>query len=155
MQHLRNGLLFGLLILVSLGTDARPDEDAAEAGFVLLFNGQDLSGWKLKRGGETLEGKAEAAGGRFKVAERQLILDPTVKGDVVIETTVELAGNLRLKFEFLPGAGCNNDLFLRGMKFDLKAGDVKNLKQDEWNQFEIVIAGSQCRPNATAKASRK
>ena len=77
-----------------------------------LFNGQDLGGWKVKRGGESLEGKAEAAGGRFKVAERQLILDPTVKGDVVIETTGELAGDLRLKFEFLPFRGCNNDPFL-------------------------------------------
>ena len=109
----------------------------------------------MKRGGEALEGKAEAAGGRFKVAERQLILDPTVKGDVVIETTGELAGDLRLKFEFLPGAGCNNDLFLRGMKFDLKAGDVKNLKEGEWNQFEIAIAGNQAEFKCNGESLKK
>ncbi len=72
MQHLRNSLLCGLLILVSFGPHAWGDEAATETGFVPLFNGQDLGGWKLKRGGEALVGKAEAAGGGLKVAERQL-----------------------------------------------------------------------------------
>jgi len=35
----------------------------------------------------------------------------------------------------------NNDTFLRGVKFDLKKPDVKNLKVDEWNQFEIIVRG--------------
>ncbi len=155
MRHRRNDLLFALLMLVSCGSDSRGDETATQPGFMPLFNGQDLSGWKLKRGGEALEGKVEAAGGRFRVAERQLILDPTIKGDVTIETNGELGGDLRLTFEFLPGAGCNNDLFLRGMKFDLKAADVKNLKQDEWNQFEIAIAGSQAEFKCNGEGLKK
>lgn len=47
---------------------------------------------------------------------------------------------MQVKFQFLPSAGCNNDLFLRGAKFDLKKG-VKHMKENEWNDFEIVAKG--------------
>jgi hypothetical protein len=72
-----------------------------------------------------------------------LTLDPNVKGDVRIETQKEFAKDVHIKFDFMPGEGCNNDLFLRGQKFDLKKPDVKNMKEGEWNSFEIVIAGDK------------
>ena len=50
---------------------------------------------------------------------------------------------MHIKFDYMPGKGCNNDLFLRGVKFDLKTGDVKNIKMDEWNEFEIIIVGKK------------
>ena len=33
-------------------------------------------------------------------------------------------------------------IFLHGAKFDIKTPDVKNWKQDEWNEFEIVLHGT-------------
>ncbi len=125
-----------VLAMPLAGTGA--DEFKLEPGFTLLFNGKDLTGWKLQKGGESLDGKTEAAGGRFKVKDGILILDPKVKGDVRIETARMVSKDLHVKFEYLPGPGCNNDLLFLGLKFDIKKPDVKNLKEGEWNQFEIV-----------------
>jgi hypothetical protein len=63
---------------------ARPgpsqDDFKLEPGFTLLFNGKNLDGWK-EAGGQraALDGKTEAFGGRFKVAEGRLVYDPGVK----------------------------------------------------------------------------
>jgi hypothetical protein len=121
---------------------ARSDDFKPEDGFVLLFNGKDLTGWKTEKG-ESLDEKSEAYNGRFKAADGLLTLDPKVKGDVKIFTAGEFGKDVHIKFDFRPGPGCNNDLFLRGLKFDLKTPDVKNLKEGEWNAFEIVIAGDK------------
>jgi hypothetical protein len=61
-----------------------------------------------------------------------------VKGDVIIETRKSFGGKVTVRFEFKPDAKCNNDLFLLGTKFDIKKEDIKTLKQDEWNDLEIV-----------------
>ena len=117
------------------------DDFKLEPGFKLLFNGKDMTGWKVRKGGESLEGKTGAANNRFTAKDGLLIIDPKVKGDIWIDTTSELKGDLQIKFEYLPGKGCNNDLFLRGVKFDLSTADVKNMKFDEWNEFEINVSG--------------
>jgi len=131
--------IVALLVIPSL---AAADDFKLEDGFTLLFNGKDLTGWKTKTG-ESLDGKTEGYGGRFKAADGVLTIDPKVKGDVTINSAKEFAKDVHIKFEFLPGEGCNNDLFLRGLKFDLKKPDVKNMKEGEWNTFEIVIAGEK------------
>jgi hypothetical protein len=72
-----------------------------------------------------------------------LTIDPAVKGDVKVFTAREFGKDMHIKFDFKPDAKCNNDLFLRGLKFDLKKPDVKSLKEGEWNAFEIVITGDK------------
>jgi hypothetical protein len=134
--------VFAICLTVLAAVPARADDFKPEDGFVLLFNGKDLTGWKTEKG-ESLDGKAEAYNGRFKMADGLLTLDPRVKGDVKIFTAREFGKDVHIKFDFKPGPGCNNDLFLRGLKFDLKTADVKNLKEGEWNAFEIVIAGDK------------
>src|SRR4051794_38957167 len=98
-------------------------EKETEPGFTPLFNGEDLDGWKTKKGDEKLDDKTQAYGGRFKVEGGLLLIDPKVKGDVTIETAKEFAGDVHIKFEFNPGPKCNNDLFLRGIKFDIVPGN--------------------------------
>lgn len=120
----------------------RADDFKPEDGFTPLFNGKDLSGWKTEKG-ESLDGKTEAYNGRFKLADGVLTIDPAVKGDVKVFTARELAAEVHIKFDFKPDARCNNDLFLRGLNFDLKKPDVKNLKEGEWNSFEIIMAGDK------------
>ena len=117
-----------------------------EPGFTLLFNGKNLDGWKEFSGKkEALEGKTEAFKGRFKVVDGALVYDPTVKGDLHIETVKEFGKDVHIKFDFKPGAKCNNDLFLRGTKFDIVPGskENKNVKEGEWYTFEIVITGDK------------
>ena len=123
------------LFATSALSAASPEPDA---GITLLFNGQDLSGWVTKKG-EPLEKLTESPTKRFKASDGNLIIDEKVKGDLVINTTRTLGKDAHVKFEFLPGPGCNNDLFLHGLKFDLKKNDVKNLKEGEWNTFEIIV----------------
>jgi hypothetical protein len=127
-----------LISFAAAADDFKPDE-----GFTLLFNGKDLTGWKLRKGGASLDGKTEAADGRFKVADGVLGVDVKVKGDVIIDSEKTFAKDVHIKFDFMPGTGCNNDLYLRGMKFDIKKPDVKNFKEGEWNSFEIVVKGNK------------
>jgi len=117
-----------------------------EPGFTPLFNGKNLDGWKEASGKkEALDGKTEAYGGRFKVVEGKLVLDPDVKGDLHLETARTFAKDVHLKFEFKAGPKCNNDLFLRGTKFDIVPGNKenKNVKEGEWTPFEIVVTGDK------------
>jgi len=111
-----------------LSAIAFADEPKADPGFVLLFNGK-----------ESLEGKTEAFSGRFKVKDGELVIDPAVKGDVRIESEKVFSKDFVIAFEFHPDAKCNNDLFIRGQKFDLSKANVKNMKEGEWNPIEITL----------------
>ena len=147
-------LLTGLLVLASSPPRAAADDFKPEPGFTPLFNGKDLTGWKTKKG-ESLEGKTESPEKRFVVKDEVLILDDKVKGDIYIYTVKEFSGDLHIKFEYKPGPGCNNDLFIRGMKFDIKKPDVKNLKEGEWNEFEIIIKGDTIEFRNNGEVQRK
>src|SRR5437660_1749726 len=144
MRRLTSVSLFtGLMLLTSLPLTAA-DDFKLEPGFTLLFNGKNLDGWKEVSGKkEALDGKTEAFGGRFKVVDGSLVYDPAVKGDLYIETAKEFGKDVHIKFDFKPGPKCNNDLFLRGTKFDIIPGNKenKNVKEGEWYAFEIVVAG--------------
>ena len=132
-------LLSCLALALSTGLVAA-DDFKPEPGFKLLFNGKNLDGWQTQTAKkEALEGKTEAFGGRFKVKDGELFLDPSVKGDVRIETTKEFGKEITIRFEFKPDEKCNNDLFLLGTKFDITLDAVKNAKKNEWNEMEIVV----------------
>ena len=136
-------------------TVASPVFPAAGAdGWSPLFNGKNLDGWKTKEG-EALEGKTEAYNGRYKVKDGMLVIDPSVKGDRTIFSTKEFAKDVHIKFEFLPGPGCNNDLFLRGIKFDLVKSNVKNMKEGEWNSLEIIVQGNKIEYKNNGETQRK
>ena len=136
-------LLFAALVPLSARS---ADEFKLEPGFTLLFNGKNLDGWKEANGKkEALEGKTEAHNGRFKVIDGKLVYDPAVKGDMYIETTREFGKDVHVKFDFKPGPKCNNDLFLRGTKFDIIPGNKenKNVKEGEWHTLEIIVKGDK------------
>jgi hypothetical protein len=156
MRLLSTALLFCSL---TLSSSLAADEFKLEPGYALLLNGKDLSGWKTiaPKGKESisLEGKSEAFGGRFKVQAGELILDPKVKGDVRIETEKEFSTDTTIRFEFKPGEGCNNDLFYRGTKFDIKKPDVKNMKDGEWNEFEIIVKDGKAEFRCNGESIKK
>lgn len=137
------------LLLLATGPAllAAADDFKPEPGFELLVKDKDLAGWKTlgtkDKPGVPLDGKAEAFGGRFKVTDGDLAIDPAVKGDVRIETAKEFAGDVVIKFDFYPDAKCNNDLFIRGQKFDLSKQNVKGMKEGEWNPVEITVKGGK------------
>ena len=145
-----------LAALIS-ATALAQEEFKPEPGFTLLFNGKNLDGWKEASGKkESLDGKAAAYGGRFKVAEGRLILDPEVKGDLHLETVRTFAKDVHIKFDFKAGPKCNNDLFLRGTKFDIVPGNKenKNVKEGEWTSFEIVVTGDKLEHKVGGETAR-
>jgi Domain of Unknown Function (DUF1080) len=161
MRRLSCVLLFAVLtLLLGLSRDRAAGDFKLEPGFTLLFNGKNLDGWREARGKkESLEGKTEAYQGRFKVVEGKLVYDPAVKGDRYIETVKEFGKDVHIKFEFRPGAKCNNDLFLRGTKFDIIPGNKENktVKVGEWYTMEIVVVGDKVEHRingTTARASK-
>ena len=106
MRMLTCGLLALALIAPTL---AAGDNFKLESGFTLLFNGKNLDGWRQAAGKkESLDGKTEGSNGRFKVADGIINFDAKVKGDQYIETTKEFGKDVHIKFDFKPGAGCNN-----------------------------------------------
>lgn len=143
------GVFLTFLVSIALA-QPKPDE-----GFTMLFNGKDFSGWKMAKGGDLLEGKVDAANKRFIVKDNSLVIDPKVKGDITINTVKEFDKNVHIKFEYKPDAKCNNDLFLRGLKFDIKKGDVKNIKFDEWNSFEIIVTGLEVEFKNNGESQKK
>jgi hypothetical protein len=135
-------LLSAAVISVLAATGVSADV-TLEPGFKELLNGKDLTGWRTKgKPGESLDGKAEAHKGRFKVTkEGTLVIDPAVKGDVRIETAQEFGRETTIRFDFRPGPGCNNDLFLLGSKFDVNPTQLKMVKVGEWNTMDIASSG--------------
>ena len=139
------------------GPGLSADDFKLEPGFKLLFNGKNLDGWKEASGKkEALEGKTEAYGGRFKVVEGRLVYDPAVKGDLYIETVHEFAKDVHIKLDFKAGPKCNNDLFLRGTKFDIVPGNKenKNVMEGEWVTLEIIVAGDKVEHKIGGEAAR-
>ncbi len=128
-----------LILAVPAGLPA--EDFKIEPGFHSFFNGKDLTGWKLHNRGVSLDGKTATAKNRFQVTDGKLVIDGKSRGNMVIDTATSFEGDVHIKFEFLAGKGCNNDLYLHGLKFDIKNGGVKNLKPGEWQTLEIVITG--------------
>jgi hypothetical protein len=130
-----------------------------EEGFKPLFNGKDYTGWKTLARGKTkavsLDGKEEAYGGRFKVKDGKMVLDPKVKGDVRIETAKSYAGDVTIRFEFFPGPKCNNDLFFRGQKFDLSKENIKGFELGKWHTLEITVKGDDIEFKYDGESKRK
>jgi hypothetical protein len=128
-----------------------------EPGYTLLFNGKNLDGWKEASGKkESLEGKTDAYKGRFKVDDGKLVYDPAVKGDLYIETNKEFGKDVHIKFDFKPGPKCNNDLFLRGTKFDIIPGNKENakVKEGEWYAFDIIVTGDKIEHKINGETAR-
>jgi hypothetical protein len=147
---MRTFSLFAALTVIvgtaGFGRTGPTNDGKAEPGFTPLFNGKDLDGWKEAGSRKAmLAGQTQAFDGRFKVAGGKLIYDPAVKGDRYIETTREFGKDVHIKLDFRPGAKCNNDVFLRGTKFDIIPGNRENakVKEGEWYTLEIVVTGDK------------
>ena len=131
---------------------------AADPGFEPLFNGKDLTGWQSAADGkdrenakgEPVAGKTETPMGRFAVTDGTIVVGKG-KGPGVLKTEMVFAGDVTVRFEFKPGKGCNNDLYFRGVKFDIKDQSLKlnpidvmkPMKLDEWNVLEVEVKGAE------------
>ncbi len=124
--------------------DAASDEDAAaEAGFVSLFNGEDLSGWRL--GDESLGGKTSTVDRRFRAEDGSIEINGGPKIED-IDTIDEYNRDFVLRLEFRAEPRANSGLYIRGTQLQVRdyatIGPYKNLahyNEGGWNAIEVTV----------------
>jgi hypothetical protein len=155
----RLGLLAVTLATACLARAA--DDFKVEAGYVSLFNGKDLTGWKVgKTGKEPLDGKTEAADRRFEVKDGVILCnekDANGKGGIKdLYTVKDFNKDFHLKLEFRAAPRADSGVYIRGRQLQVRdyptVGPYKNLKHfknGDWNELEITVKGTtaECKCN--------
>ena len=126
----------------------RAAEWQPEPGFISLFNGKDLTGWRYKTN-EVFDGKTEASDGRYTARDGMLVVNPHVEGKPrfgQLYTTREFPKDFILKLEFRASTNADSGIFIRKPQLQcrdyLVAGpykDLKKYKPQEWNKIEVVV----------------
>ena len=126
---------------------ATPVARAGDDGFVSLFNGKDLTGWRY--GKDALDGKTATADGRFTV-EGGIIVANEGKGIKDLYTQKEFGDEFQLKLEFRAGLKADSGVYVRGPQLQVRdyqrRGEQKQLKKfqnDGWNELDITVRSKQ------------
>ena len=146
-------IVFALLFSTFLLSAARADEP----GFKPIFNGKDLTGWRL--GYTELAGKTASDDGRFAVKDGILVITgskDTPPKMAEIDTVESYDGDFTLRLEFRASRDANSGLHLRDKAFahQLQIRDyprvgpykaLKDYKDGDWNAIEVVVTGTKAR----------
>lgn len=147
-------LLAAIVLLSGCTQDPKPQASTipAEAGYVSLFNGKDLTGWGYPNGPK-FDGLTEVPGDdrRFKVVEGLLTAYARTpqQRTLVLQTTETFAGDFILKLEFRASVRADSGIFVRGRQLQCRdyttMGPYRTLtkyKPQEWNEVEIIVKGA-------------
>ncbi len=146
--------MFALLVSAVLLSTAH----AEEPGFKPIFNGKDLTGWRL--GKTDLAGKTASDDGRFAVKDGVLVISgskdkPPKMSE--IDTVESYDGDFTLRLEFRASAEANSEPPPRGTSVfahQLQIRDyprvgpcktLKDYKPGDWNTIEVVVTGTKAR----------
>ncbi len=119
-----------------------------ERGFVSLYNGKDLTGWRYKTN-EVFDGKLTSTDGRYTARGEMLVVNPHEEGKPrfgQLYTVREFPTDFILKLEFRASTNADSGIFIRKPQLQcrdyLVAGPYKELKQykpQQWNKIEVVV----------------
>lgn len=141
-------------ILATLGlTETEADGFQPEAGFEMLFNGRDLTGWSFKTNSETtvFDGATETPDHRYKAINGRLVVTTPPEGRRVQQlwTTRQFPGDFVMKLEFRATPNADSGVFIRQPQLQCRdyrlAGPYKNLKSykpQDWNELEVTVKGN-------------
>jgi hypothetical protein len=131
-------LALGCLAVLAFAAAAGADD-----GFRDLFNGRDLTGWRY--GKDDLAGKTETSDKRFLVVDGAIVAD-VGKGIKDLYTVAEFPKNFILKMEFRAGEKADSGVYIRGPQLQIRdfirrgeQKQLKNFKNDGWNELEITV----------------
>ena len=134
-------IVFALLFSTFLLSAARADEP----GFEPIFNGKDLTGWRL--GNTELAGKTASDDGRFAVKDGVLVITGSKDKPpkmTEIDTVESYDGDFTLRLEFRASRDANSGLHLRDKAFAHqlqirdypRVGPYKTLKKLQGRRLE-------------------
>lgn len=146
-------MVFALLVPALVLPVVRADEP----GFQPIFNGKDLTGWRL--GAAELAGKTASDDGRFAVKDGILIITGSKDRPprmAEIDTVDSYDGDFTLRLEFRASRDANSGLHLRDKAFahQLQIRDyprvgpyrtLRNYRDGDWNAIEVVVTGTRAR----------
>jgi hypothetical protein len=101
-------LLVGLLALPSAG-DEKPSDD----GFTPIFNGKDLTGWKVSAKTGHSRASKNTTGGKWVVEDGVMVGSQDIPGNGGIIITEKQYGNFEVALEMKNDFGPDSGLFLR------------------------------------------
>ena len=144
-----------LALLVSTSVPYAAGAD--EPGFTPIFNGKDLTGWRV--GNAELAGKMASDDGRFAVKDGMLVITGSKDKPpkiTAIDTVQSYGGDFTLRLEFRASRDANSGLHLRDKAFphQLQIRDyprvgpykmLRNYKDGGWNAIEVVVTGTKAR----------
>ena len=130
---------------------------ADEPGFRPIFNGKDLTGWRV--GNVRLNDKTSSKDGRFAVKDGILVITGSKDKPpkmAEIETVDSYDVDFTLRLEFRASKEANSGLHLRDKAFAHqlqirdypRVGPYKSLegyKDGDWNAIEVVVTGTKAR----------
>jgi len=157
IRCMTTGILASLLVACGLSDGRAADDFKVEEGFTSLFNGKDLSGWRV--GKEALDGKTENANQRFQVADGVILVnekDKNGKGGILdLYTVRDFNKDFTLRLEFRAAPRSDSGVYIRGKQLQVRdyptVGPYKKVKfkDGDWNDLEIVVKGdtAECRCN--------
>ena len=153
------------LVLLALTLPTIPASADDEPGFESLFNGKDLTGWRL--GDVVLDGKTETSDGRFQVENGMIRITGPNKPDQpkmeAIDTLAQFDGDFILRLEFRASRDANSGLHLRDHEFQHQLQirdyprvgpykDLKHYKEGDWNAIEVTVTNDDGK-RATARCT--
>jgi hypothetical protein len=151
-------LMLALASLPSLPAADQPKEQPKdETGFVSLFNGKDLTGWRYtSTPKESLEGKTETPDGRFTVKNGVIVAeakDKNMKGGIKdLYTLKDYNDPFILRMQFKASEKADSGVYVRGPQQQVRDfprrneyKHVKNFKTDDWNDLEFVVTPNRVR----------
>jgi hypothetical protein len=137
-------------ILATLGfLENEPDNFTPEAGFISLFNGQDLTGWGFRT--NNFDGQKTSSDGRYTSRNGRLIVltPPEGRREEQMWTTREFPNNFVLKLEFRAGVYADSGIFIREPQLQCRdyliAGPYTKLKQykpQDWNEIIVSVTNN-------------
>jgi hypothetical protein len=130
------------------------DDFKVEEGYTSLFNGKDLTGWRL--GKNKLEGLTETANKKWHVTDGVIVIDGGGGGDIY--TVEEYNKNFHLKLEFRAARKADSGLYIRGPQLQVRdyprAGPYPKVKfkDDDWNELDVTVTNNVVITTVNGKA---
>ncbi len=140
-------LFAGALLVNLIFIPAHAEDFKPEPGYIILFNGKDLTGWGYRT--NNFDGKTASMEGRFTAKDGILTVNPKEpRFEQRLWTTQEFPKDFILKLEFRAAPNADSGIYIRNPQLQCRdyfvAGpdkykSLKKYKPQDWNEIEVTV----------------